>query len=154
MTYQAGLSGKSVHVQILGAKNLLAADFGGSSDPYVAAIYSGRKIGYTRVRPKALNPKWDNETFIVPMDPYLPDPKNASRALKGMFRLECYDYDWWGSHDLLGQVEISRSKLYKMAIGNPNLLALTLTLLTSSPPNHITPSSPNPHPLTSLTLTP
>jgi Ca2+-dependent lipid-binding protein len=80
MTYQAGLSGKSVHVQILGAKNLLAADFGGSSDPYVAAIYSGRKIGYTRVRPKALNPKWDNETFIVPMDLY-PAFNAASKQL-------------------------------------------------------------------------
>jgi len=128
MSYQAGLSGKSVHVQVLGARNLLAADFGGSSDPYVAAVYSGRKIGYTRVRPKALNPKWDNESFIVPMDPHLPDPKNSSRALKGMFRLECYDYDWWGAHDLLGQVEIPRAKLYKMAVAakhQPICLPLT-----------------------------
>lgn len=128
MKYQAGLSGKSVHVQVLGARNILAADFGGSSDPYVAAVYSGRRVGFTRVRPKALNPKWDNESFIVPMDPHLPDPRNASRALKGMFRLECYDYDWWGAHDLLGQVEIPRIKLYKMAMAakcQPICLPLT-----------------------------
>jgi hypothetical protein len=65
MKYQAGLSGKSVHVQVLGARNLLCADFGGSSDPYVAAVYSGRRIGFTRVRPKALNPKWDNDYPLI-----------------------------------------------------------------------------------------
>ena len=115
---------------MLGAKNLVSADLSGTSDPFVKASYSGKMLGTTRVRPRALNPKWDNETFLVPMDPRLPEPRKVSNSQKDVFRLEVYDYDWLGSNDMLGIVELSRSKLKKLASiagSTPFVLPLTLS---------------------------
>ena len=64
--FQCGLSGKTVHVQVLGARNLPAADAGGTSDPVIAAVFAGRNLGETRLRQRTINPSWSNETFIVP----------------------------------------------------------------------------------------
>lgn len=128
LRFFAGLSGQCVHIQILGARNLVAADISGASDAYVVGIYSGKKLGYTRVRPKTCNPMWINETFIVPTGSHLQDPRNTPASQRGLFRLEVYDYDLVGSHDFLGHVEIDRSKLLRMAIAakqQPILLPLT-----------------------------
>lgn len=120
LNFMVGLSGATVHVQVLGARNLVAADMSGTSDPFIKALYCGRSLGLTRVRPRALNPKWDNETFIVPMDSKLPDPRNMPKSSKEMFKLEVYDYDWIGNNDFLGHFEVPRSKLYKMALAAKN----------------------------------
>jgi hypothetical protein len=127
--FMAGLSGKTIHVQVLGAKNLIAADSGGTSDPYVSAYYSGKPLGNTRVRPRSLNPQWSNESFIVPMDPNLADPRNLTNSCREMFKLEVYDYDWVGYNDFLGHVEIPRAKLLELSISSkehPICLPLTL----------------------------
>ena len=128
LKFFTGLSGACVHIQVLGAKNLVAADGNGSSNAYVVAMYSGKKLGYTRVRPKTLNPKWINETFIVPTGIHLQDPRDMARSQKGLFRLEVYNYTMVGSSDFLGHVEIDKAKLTKMAHAakqQPILLPLT-----------------------------
>jgi hypothetical protein len=126
--FRVGLSGISVHVQVLGGRNLLISDINNTSDPFVTAVYSGNKLGSTRVRPRDLNPVWDNETFVVPMDDHFPDPKNMQRSQRHLFKLEVYDYDWFSLNDFLGHVEIPRKKLYKMALASkekPICLPLT-----------------------------
>jgi len=128
LKFFAGLSGECVHIQILGAKNLAAADSGGTSDAYVVGVYSGTKLGHSRVRWKTCNPKWINESFIVPMGSHLQDPRNTPKSQRGLFRLEVYDYQMIGSHSFLGQVEIDRAKLYRIAVAakqQPILLPLT-----------------------------
>eukprot|EP01035_Chromulina_nebulosa_P015984 gene15984-21180_t len=60
--FTVGLSGKSVHIQVLGGSQLTKADNDGSSDPFVVYNYCGRQISCTRVRPRTLFPRWDNET--------------------------------------------------------------------------------------------
>ena len=48
--FQVGLSGHTIHVQVLGARGIPAADFGGTSDPVISATFEGRSLGSTRVR--------------------------------------------------------------------------------------------------------
>jgi len=127
--FMAGLSGPCVHVQVLGCKNIMAADFGGSSDPYVVAMFQGKKLGVTRVRPRTLNPRWVNESFIVPTSANLADARNMPRSQRGLFRLEVYDYDWVGANDFLGNVEMGRDKLLalaEMSKSQPIMLPLTM----------------------------
>ena len=127
--FMAGLSGKCVHVQVLGCKNIMAADYGGASDPYVVAVFQGKTLGMTRVRPRTLNPRWVNETFICPLADGLPDARNMPRSQKGLFRLELYDYDWFGANDFLGNVEMGKDKLHKLAVASkqqPILLPFTM----------------------------
>ena len=127
--FMAGLSGPCVHVQVLGCRNITASDFGGTSDPYVVAMFQGKKLGLTRVRPRTLNPRWVNETFVVPVADNLPAARNMPRSQKGLFRLEVYDYDWIGANDFLGNVEMSKEKLKALAAlakQQPILLPLTM----------------------------
>ncbi|ORX90809.1 C2 calcium-dependent membrane targeting, partial [Basidiobolus meristosporus CBS 931.73] len=54
-------------VTIVQAKDLVAADSNGLSDPYVR-VRSGRKALYkTKAIKKTLEPKW-NETFTIPLN--------------------------------------------------------------------------------------
>lgn len=77
-SFVVGLSGKCVHVQILGARNLVVADANGTSDPFLISSFCGKQIGSTRIRPRELNPNWTNETVVVPMEPDLPYPRKVS----------------------------------------------------------------------------
>ena len=88
---------------VLCAKDLLAADRGGTSDPYVrlhvgAAVKKAQK---TAVKKKTLSPEW-NETFEFKLD-------NSSR--RDSLTLECFDYDLLGSDDSLGKVTIPLAQL-------------------------------------------
>jgi len=78
LTFQSGLSGECVHVQILECRGIPAADFGGTSDPYIVSFYNGRKLGITRVKPRTLYPRWNNETIVVPTDENLPPSRGTS----------------------------------------------------------------------------
>ena len=76
----------------------------------------GRRLDRaTRVRPRTVNPKWSNETLIVPVDPNLPAPRDLKRSQRELFRLEVYDYDWLSQNDFLGHVELSRQQLIALA---------------------------------------
>eukprot|EP01041_Mallomonas_annulata_P009166 gene9166-18988_t len=114
LNFQAGLSGKTVHVQILGAKRLPIADAHGSSDPFVTLMYNGIKIGSTRVRPRNLNPRWTNETFIIPVDEHLPEIIGPPKSQKHLLKIEIFDHDIFKSN-FLGHVELTKSRLIKMA---------------------------------------
>lgn len=128
--FRVGLSGLSVHVQVLGARNLIAADLNQTSDPFVQAVYYDKCYGRTRVKPRNLNPNWENETFVVPMDPNFSAPRYASNSQKNLFKLEVYDYDWFGQNDFLGHVEMSRKELYDLAVSS-NEKPICLPLYTN-----------------------
>uniref|UniRef100_A0A7S2RCS7 Calmodulin n=1 Tax=Mucochytrium quahogii TaxID=96639 RepID=A0A7S2RCS7_9STRA len=85
-------------IQILSAKNLLAADKGNTSDPYVCVTY-GKEKHYTPVVKKTLNPTWANKaTFRFGEK----TPISAGRAI----RLRVMDHDEYSSNDALGYVTI------------------------------------------------
>jgi len=53
-----------LHVSVIEAKDLIAVDSNGLSDPYVKVMRGSKLIGKTKVVKKNLNPTW-NETFKV-----------------------------------------------------------------------------------------
>ena len=116
ISFICGTSGKTLHVQVLGCRHLKAGDVGGTSDPFVVYNFSGKTLGSTRVRPRSLNPRWNNETFIVPMDDNLPNPRDLVMSQKDLFKLEVFDFDWFSQNEFLGHLEITKSKLMKMAV--------------------------------------
>lgn len=128
ISFVSGLSGKCIHVQILAAKKLLSADNTGTSDPFIVGMYMGKKLGTTRIRPRTLQPKWKNETFIVPIEDNLPPVRNMPRTQKDLFRLEVYDYDFMTSNDLLGHVELTKERLINLtALSNQKPIRLHLS---------------------------
>lgn len=129
VSFISGMSGRCLHVQVLGARNLMVGDLHGSSDPFIVYSFCGKPLGTTRVRPRSTNPRWDNETFIVPMDENLPAPRDMPQSQKDVVRLEVYDHDWVTSNEFLGHVEITRSKLMKIAlIAKEQPIRLPLTM--------------------------
>jgi hypothetical protein len=126
--FLSGQSGDCIHVQVLGCKGLLAADAHGASDPFIAAVYCGVPLGMTRTRHRTVNPKWTNETYVVPCAADLPPPREESFSQKNLLRLEVYDRDYFTSNDFLGHIELSRKKLIDMAqYSNGQPLNLNLT---------------------------
>ena len=88
---------------VICAQDLLAADRGGTSDPYLTV-----KIGTemkdapkTKVITKTLNPVW-NETFQLSIDSSIFD--------QGL-TMECFDSDLIGSDDSLGKVVVNLATL-------------------------------------------
>jgi hypothetical protein len=62
--------GYTIHVQVLAARNLKAADYakradGGSSDPFVVLKMKGDNEYRTKVVSKELNPSWENESVMA-----------------------------------------------------------------------------------------
>lgn len=112
LKYPAGVSGSCVHVQILGGKNLPIADSHGSSDPFVVVNFGGHVIGRTRTRHRTINPRWNNETFVVPVDEKM-YKKRSSRS--ELLKIEVYDRDYFNMNDFLGHVELTRTQLYELA---------------------------------------
>ena len=93
----------SLEISVLSAKNLLAADRGGTSDPYVRLQIGNapKSAQKTKVVKKTLQPEW-NETFVFRID-------GADR--RGSLNMECLDYDLLGSDDSLGRVSINLGSL-------------------------------------------
>ena len=104
-----------LEITVLRAKNLMAADRGGTSDPYVSIQIGQGKISAkkTSVKKKTLDPEW-TETFKIRLD---------AAQRKDTLTLECFDYDLVGSHDSLGKVEIP---LNSLALGEQYLQWHTL----------------------------
>ncbi|EGG14639.1 hypothetical protein DFA_10897 [Cavenderia fasciculata] len=90
-------------IKIHSAKNLIAADLNGKSDPYVRLrVTSNSRTFQTKVIPKNLNPVW-NESFIV----------EIQNAQYDLVVVEVYDKDAVGSDDLIGFVPIDPALLPK-----------------------------------------
>ena len=80
------------------AKDLLAGDSNGLSDPYLkiphgqaGVVDLPKKQNRTRRIDKTLNPVW-NESFLIEYDPMKCNE----------LRIEVYDYDYIGKDDFLG----------------------------------------------------
>ncbi|EFA79729.1 hypothetical protein PPL_07420 [Heterostelium album PN500] len=90
-------------VRIISAKNLVAADSNGKSDPYVILRLPNSHVEHptkTRIIHKNLNPVW-NEVFTIPIN----DIQHH------MLVLEVYDHDKLSTDDIIGFVGIDLSLL-------------------------------------------
>jgi len=93
----------SLEVTVIRAKDLIAADRGGTSDPYVRLHLANdvKKAQKTNVIKKTLAPEW-NETFSFAIE--------ASKRRESL-TIECLDYDLVGSDDSLGKCAIALAQL-------------------------------------------
>jgi Ca2+-dependent lipid-binding protein len=87
-----------VHLIVHEAKKLIAADRGGTSDPY-CQIKVEKQLFKTEVVKKSLNPVW-NETYDF-----------SARLTTKLLVFEVYDHDIIGGHDFLGGIELDLSTL-------------------------------------------
>ena len=98
------MSFEGVHVDVISARKLIAADRGGTSDPFARVKLvdgDGKELGQykTKVIKKTLNPAW-NESIVF------------GDNLDGVIARECrvevtlMDYDLVGSNDPLGRVVV------------------------------------------------
>lgn len=93
------MASKSLVVRVIDAQQLLAADKGGTSDPYVK-IRVGTVTQKTKTIKKCLNPKWE-ETFKFRVS----NPSTAKLVV------EVFDHDTFSKDDPLGSVSISLNTL-------------------------------------------
>lgn len=85
-------------IQVIEARNLLAMDSNGLSDPYVK-VQLGRQRAKTKVVKKSLNPIWDEEfSFRV-------------GNLKEEICISVLDEDKYFADDFLGQIKVPVSNL-------------------------------------------
>jgi Ca2+-dependent lipid-binding protein len=101
---------------IIEARNLIAADRSGKSDPYVKFFVDGKANDKWKTKKikQNLNPYW-NETFQLTAD------KPLEKTTKILFKV--FDYDRLKSDDPLGTVEFSTTDLPKL--GSDFWLTLT-----------------------------
>jgi hypothetical protein len=86
----------TLRIKVISGHDLPAMDITGTSDPYAVVTYAGRKRT-TEVISKNLNPRW-RQTYDFP---FLSGTPKAE-----MLKLTVYDWDRFGDHDLIGEVEI------------------------------------------------
>ena len=84
----------------MSARNLVAKDKGGTSDPYVLIELGKEKKQRTKTIKKTLNPTF-NESLTYDFD--LIDDVNIHNCV---CQLEVWDWDRWESNDFLGAVQI------------------------------------------------
>lgn len=116
IAYPSGISGQCVHIQILGAKRLPIADTHGSSDPFICVSFGGKRVGTTRTRPRTINPRWTNETYIIPVG--TEEEHNSHHGHKksqDLVKLEVFDRDYFNFNDFLGHVELTKQQLLKLS---------------------------------------
>eukprot|EP00727_Mastigamoeba_balamuthi_P012865 m51a1_g8200 hypothetical protein (303) ;mRNA; r:21291-22799 len=99
----ADLEKNKLWVTVVEARNVPAADVGGTSDPYVKIKDVEGLAGHgakTAVKKKTLNPSW-NETFEF----------DFNFKLKAL-RFKVFDHDMVGSDDLIGKCAVSVCVVY------------------------------------------
>ena len=90
-------------IEIVRAKDLLAADSGGTSDPYVR-VHVGDEIDKakkTKIKKKDLNAEW-KEKFELSI---------RSEQRRDVLNVECFDHDAISADDSLGQFKIALDDL-------------------------------------------
>ena len=98
------LIGRHLTLYVVEARNLMAADLFGKSDPYAVVHWDGKEVGRTQVVKNTLHPVWagrDNAKFSLP----------PSTSKNPELRIELFDADWISiggqPDDFLGRVVIS-----------------------------------------------
>ena len=102
----------TVTVRVLRATGLVAADKGGTSDPYVVVQTAGGKKTKTSVKKKTLDPEWDETLELSVLDAAAP------------LSFTVWDHDKVGTNDSLGAGEIL---LGQCAPGAPTSLRVALS---------------------------
>lgn len=92
-------------VTAVSASGLKAADKSGTSDPYCVFTINGEKVHKTEIYKKQLNPVFKNESFVAPV---------ISRN-KAKFEVKIYDWDQFGSNELLAEGTIPIADLESFA---------------------------------------
>ncbi|KAK3814034.1 MAG: C2 domain-containing protein [Benniella sp.] len=83
-------------VVLVRARNLIAADRGGHSDPYIKFELNDEGVHKSEVVKKTVNPEFENETFIVPI---------ANRD-EDKFTLEVFDWNQMSAAKSLGTATV------------------------------------------------
>jgi hypothetical protein len=105
---------------VLAARDLEAADFGGTSDPYVLLELDG-ETRKTEVIPRSLRPVWGARFELV-----------AAKALAdSALTLSVFDHDAFGSHDFLGGVRVPMGSVEE---GEADVRAHWVRLRAKPPP--------------------
>ena len=99
-----------VHLQVISATGLRAADFNGLSDPY-CKVRLGKHKSQTKVIPETLTPSL-NETFTFDADTV----EQALLAPSATVRFEVFDSDQLSLDDFLGQVNWFVSSTYLCSV--------------------------------------
>ncbi|XP_046355848.2 uncharacterized protein PYUK71.03c-like isoform X2 [Haliotis rufescens] len=98
------LEGKTiVELTLLQAKDLVAMDRNGYSDPFCVVLKNGKKVFTTGVKKKTLFPKW-NETVTVELE-----------GDDAMLTIEMYDNDMIGK-DFMGKIPLTVEKLKELSV--------------------------------------
>eukprot|EP00003_Mantamonas_plastica_P015613 TRINITY_DN2636_c0_g1_i3.p2 TRINITY_DN2636_c0_g1~~TRINITY_DN2636_c0_g1_i3.p2 ORF type:complete len:504 (+),score=197.17 TRINITY_DN2636_c0_g1_i3:19-1530(+) len=96
---EVSLVSGDMRITVMNAKNLRAADKGGTSDPYVSMKY-GWQMEETTVIKKSLNPVWD-ETFLF----------EFHSTDNPVIVMDVWDMDVLGNPDFLGRTELNLKDL-------------------------------------------
>ncbi|CAE6479203.1 unnamed protein product [Rhizoctonia solani] len=101
-----------VRIQIVGCKDLRAADSNGKSDPFVVVSFAGKRV-QTPVINKTLYPEWapKDATFTFPL--YL-----STIGSQGSIELVIWDKDRFSKNDYLGEVSLPIEDWFKWNGGN------------------------------------
>ncbi|KAG5174933.1 C2 domain-containing protein, partial [Tribonema minus] len=121
-SFQSGCSGPCLHLQLLGCRGLPAADLLGASDPFCVIYWDGIRVGATTVRYFTTNPRWNNQTFVLPLEPAFIGALLGGEA-EATFRdsaalprlhVDVFDWDRFGGNDFLGQMQLSTADLLSL----------------------------------------
>jgi len=93
-----------LHVHVIEAKDLLAADSSGTSDPYVKLLKGKKEFGKTKVMRKNLNPTW-NENFKI----------NLGEVLNQNITVIIKDHNNIKSSKTIGEVQINTHNSFNPA---------------------------------------
>ena len=89
-----------LHLDLLSAKDLPAADSNGKSDPYCVVTMNGKFLHKTKVHKKTLNPVFDEGLQI-----------EVTSRLRSRIYIEIYDNDVIGKDTLLGRATLHMASL-------------------------------------------
>lgn len=103
-----------LRIDIIDAKEIHAADRGGTSDPYVVITLDGEKVHKTETKKKTLTPVW-NETCECTV----PSRFGAEMVL------EVFDWDQFGKNDSLGKATIDLTALEPFASSHLSVPLIT-----------------------------
>eukprot|EP00051_Salpingoeca_urceolata_P011456 m.141941 g.141941 ORF g.141941 m.141941 type:complete len:2152 (+) comp17129_c0_seq1:436-6891(+) len=101
-----------LRAHIYQARNVIAEDKSGLSDPYVVVTF-GHHSGTTSVIRSSVCPTWDQTIVLDGI--LLPGSKEQAIAMMPRVVIELFDYDEFGDHDFLGRVHCNAQIRDKMS---------------------------------------